>query len=493
MVEETSDAELLVRARRQDREAVAALYARHEPAARRLASTYSRAGDPDDLVSEAFFRVLGAIERGHGPEDSFRAYLFVTLRRVAMEAISRSRDEPVDEIPEPVREAEREPELDPDDRLIILTAYASLPARQQSMLWQTEVEGQRPRELAPVLGLTANTVSAQASRARDRLREAYLQAHVATTAGAACEPHRSRLGAYVRDRLAPLDLLDTEEHLEACDACRDLAGELTDINARLVRSLVPFFLLGTPKVAAVAGGAAAGAGTTGGTWAAVSRWIAKGRSNAGATAAAGVAACGLAAVVAGGLLGAAGPDRSTASGSPETEDDGGPTLATDSPAESAPADAASTSPAPSASVSAGSSTTAAAPAPTRAGPPDSTTAIDLPPAGGTSPTTATPPPATSEPPGSTPTTPPPPTTDPPDTTPDPPDDPQPCTTPDGTPGVRIQLELGEQCVVLVDLFAADPTAPPPAPGPEAETATDDPAATTPTAVAPGETIRLTSP
>jgi RNA polymerase sigma factor (sigma-70 family) len=457
MVDQTSDAELLMRARRQDREAVATLYARHQPAARRLAATYARAGDPDDLVSEAFFRVLGAIERGSGPDEAFRAYLFVTLRRVAMEAIARNRDEPVDEVPEPVREAERQPELDPDDRRIILTAYASLPARQQSMLWQTEVEGQRPRELAPVLGLTANTVSAQASRARDRLREAYLQAHVATTPGAACEPHRSRLGAYVRGRLSPLDRSDTQAHVEACEPCRDLAGELTDINARLTRSLVPFFV-GASKLGAVAGGAAGGAGTAGGTWAAISRWIAKSRSNAGATAAAGVAVCGLVAAVAGALIGAAGPDRSMASGSPET-DGARPAPTVDHTPEPPPDEPASP---PSEPATAAAAPNDAAPSPPAAPPPPETAIAGAPPPPTTDLPTGTSP--SSTPPDTEPTTPPPPTT------PEPsPDDPSPCGEDDDSQGVRVEVGLDGQCVVLVDLFVA----PLPLPAPQVSMSSSD--------------------
>ena len=41
-------------------------------------------------------------------------------------------------------------------------------------------EGQSPGEIAPLLGLTANGVSAMAFRAREGLRKAFLQAHVLT-------------------------------------------------------------------------------------------------------------------------------------------------------------------------------------------------------------------------------------------------------------------------------------------------------------------------
>jgi RNA polymerase sigma factor (sigma-70 family) len=336
MAEETSDSELLTRARGQDRDAIATLYARHRPTARRVATTYARAGEPDDLVNEAFFRVIGALERGGGPEDSFRAYLLVTLRRTAMESIARTHDEPVAEVPEPVAAQTGAPPLDVADRQMIIAAYAALTAPQQSVLWQTAVEGRRPRELAPVLGMSANAVSAFASRARDRLREAYLQAHIATTPHPQCEPHRSRLGAFVRDSLAHSDRADTHNHVADCSSCHQLVSELTDVNTLLLRSLVPTFLgtseTGVAVAAAGAGGGAAvfakGAGSGG--LAGLRRLITVPRSNpgvgAGAVAATAVAVAGLAAA----LVGSPGSDGGQASppaeaGAPaDVEDRGDP-------------------------------------------------------------------------------------------------------------------------------------------------------------------------
>lgn len=72
--------DLLVRARRQDREAVAELHGRHRAAARRLAATDAQPGDPDDLADEAFSRIISALGRGAGPSDAFRAYLFAYVR-----------------------------------------------------------------------------------------------------------------------------------------------------------------------------------------------------------------------------------------------------------------------------------------------------------------------------------------------------------------------------------------------------------------------------
>jgi RNA polymerase sigma factor (sigma-70 family) len=257
-----SDAELLAQARGGDEAAFTELYVRHQAAAHRLASTYKRMGDPEDLVNGAFERVLGALRRGAGPTESFRAYLFVTLRRLAAEQGQKPADRPIDEVPEPVSDEADAPELAGADKELITKAFETLPDRWQAVLWHTAVEGRRPRELASVLGVSANAAAAMAYRAREKLRQAYLQAHLAASPAPEHEPYRSQLGAYVRDGLSARDKAAVERHLAGCDSCRALAAELEDVNRVLVRSVVPLFVLvGGGKLAMAGAGAAAAAGT----------------------------------------------------------------------------------------------------------------------------------------------------------------------------------------------------------------------------------------
>jgi RNA polymerase sigma factor (sigma-70 family) len=272
----STDAELLAQARRGDETAFAELYVRHESAARRLANSYARGGDADDLVNGAFERVLQALRKGLGPTEAFRAYLFVTLRRLATDRIARTRDAPVDEVPEPVRAAEaQDDDIDPAERTLVIHAYESLPGRWQTVLWHTAVEGRPPRELAPTLGMSANAAAALAYRAREKLRQAYLQAHLQAAPRPECEPHRSRLGAYVRDGLGARDRAATGEHIDGCSSCQGLVAELADVNRLLVRSLFPIFvgvgdvaaaLATTAATTALAGtGAATGTAAGGGS------------------------------------------------------------------------------------------------------------------------------------------------------------------------------------------------------------------------------------
>ncbi len=266
-----TDSELLEAARAGDPRAVQDLYTRHRAAALRLARSYRVGSDAEDLVNEAFERVLAALRRGGGPEGAFRPYLYVTIRHLAVEWCSRRRDEAFDEVPEPVGLAAEAPAFDAADQRLVAAAFAELPDRWQAVLWQTAVEGRRPREIARALGIPANTVSVLAHRARERLREAYLQAHVREGRAVACSPHRERLGSYVRDRLTKRQHDATAAHLEVCARCRDLVDELRDVNRMLTRAVVPVFALAAedglapslPSVAG-AGGAAAPSGVAAG-------------------------------------------------------------------------------------------------------------------------------------------------------------------------------------------------------------------------------------
>ena len=85
-------------------------------------------------------------------------------------------------------------------------AFASLPERWQLVLWHTEVEGQKPADVAPLLGMSANSVSALAYRAREGLRQAFLRctSQDARRRRPAAWTH-DHLGAYVRNGISRRD------------------------------------------------------------------------------------------------------------------------------------------------------------------------------------------------------------------------------------------------------------------------------------------------
>jgi RNA polymerase sigma factor (sigma-70 family) len=299
-VTQGSDAELLGRVRGGDDAALGDLYVLHRPAALRLARGYGAGPDAEDVVNEAFERVIAALRRGAGPDDAFRPYLFVTVRRLCAGRNGTDHDS-LDEVPERVMAAEGAP-LDLTDRTLVAEAFADLPDRWQTVLWHTAVEGRRPREVAKAVGMPANTVAVLAHRARERLRQRYLQAHLRSDCPPACAPHRARLGAHVRGGLTRRARGSVDDHLAHCSACRQLAADLDDVNRLLARAVAPLFVLvggaGPPALAAAGGAATAGTAATG-----LGAGAAGGAGGGGSSTAASLASGGAAG---GGSLGAAG-------------------------------------------------------------------------------------------------------------------------------------------------------------------------------------------
>ncbi|MEV6825618.1 RNA polymerase sigma factor [Amycolatopsis sp. NPDC051102] len=224
--------------RRGDTAAYGDLYARHVDSARNLARQLSRtATEADDLVSEAFIKVLQILRAGGGPDSAIRAYLLTALRHTAYDRTRKERRvELSDDIVEAVDPALVSVPFDDtvmtsSERALAKKAFVGLPDRWRKVLWLTEVEGHTPAELAPSLGLTPNGVSALAYRAREALRQGYLQAHLGAAQTKQCGPTIDMLGSWTRDGLPKRQTEEVETHLVACSSCRALSAELAEINS----------------------------------------------------------------------------------------------------------------------------------------------------------------------------------------------------------------------------------------------------------------------
>ncbi len=287
-VETPGDAELISRVRGGDVAAYGELFSRHVEAANRLSRQLMRGPDIDDLVSEAFAKVLAVLQDGGGPDVAFRAYLLTAVRRLHVDRIrATSRVQSTDDLsPYDVGTPFQDTAVAGFESGAAAKAFASLPERWQLVLWHLEVEGQKPADIAPLLGMSANSVSALAYRAREGLRQAFLQSHLADLAGEDCRWTHDHLGGYVRKGLSRRDSQKVEQHLDECARCTAMYLELTEVNSNLAGLLAPLIL----------GGAAAGyLGSVGGAGAGVIG-VALGRAkdfvlaNAQTVAAAGVAA-----------------------------------------------------------------------------------------------------------------------------------------------------------------------------------------------------------
>jgi RNA polymerase sigma factor (sigma-70 family) len=264
-LEQVPDSELIAAVREGDVAAFAVLYERHlVPAKRAAACLANTPAEREDLVAEAFTRVLRMLREGRGPDEEFRPYLLVTLRNTAISAATRG--VPVSlyaDVPDvlPV-EGVDDPVIDRWHASVAADAFASLPERWRVVLWHTEVEESSPAAVAPLLGMRPNSVAALAYRAREGLRQAYLRMHTPEAPRPECRTTVNKLAGYVRHSL-PLPLSRRiGRHLTECAECRSRVAALTNVNDEL-RGLLSPLVLGAPlaasylPVSAAASGAAA--------------------------------------------------------------------------------------------------------------------------------------------------------------------------------------------------------------------------------------------
>jgi Putative zinc-finger len=241
--------------------------------------------------------VFAVLRRGGGPDLAFRAYLLTAVRRLHVDRIrAASRLHTTDDLsPFDAGVPFRDTAVEGFENATAARAFASLPERWQLVLWHTEVEGQKPADVGLLLGMSANSVSALAYRAREGLRQAFLSMHVRETESHACASTRERLGAYLRDGVSRRDRTRIEAHLQECRRCAAVYLELGEVNANLSGLLAPVLLGG----AATAYVASSGSATSVGLAALLDRARELALTHAPVTAAVGV---GAGALVVGGLF-----------------------------------------------------------------------------------------------------------------------------------------------------------------------------------------------
>ncbi|MCM0616655.1 sigma-70 family RNA polymerase sigma factor [Paenarthrobacter sp. TYUT067] len=270
---EDSDAHLVLLVRAGTTAAFETLYARHQSMARTVAAAQlDNFADVDDVVADAFASVYQSLAAGKGPDSFFRAYLLTAVRRVA-HRVNRdaTRTSPTSEsyILDTV-DAHDDPAVATFESAAVAQAFRSLPERWQEVLWYVDIEGLKPAAASPLLGLTPNGVSALALRAREGLRQAYLQNHISTSAGEDCEEYSTQLGAYSREGLSRRKQARVQEHLEGCPKCTALLLDLSDVQSAMRAWIFPLvagvaFSSAFPALAGGGGGAGGTGAAPGGT------------------------------------------------------------------------------------------------------------------------------------------------------------------------------------------------------------------------------------
>ncbi|WP_127475067.1 sigma-70 family RNA polymerase sigma factor [Microbacterium sulfonylureivorans] len=246
LVDETvrSDSELVDAVRAGDSNAYAELWRRHYRAGVAAARAVTGTFDADDLVQESFTAIYQAIRKGKGPTSGFRPYLLASVRNTAAgwgRAKRESADDQLDLVADP-SSSDRSAD-DAFDRTLTVGAFRSLPTRWQEVLWYTEVEQMKPAEVAPLLGLRAAAVSQLAFRAREGLREAWIQGHLRSLDDKPeCEWTVAHLGAYARENASRRDVERVRAHLDGCARCVIVAEEAGNVSSRIALVLLPLAL-----------------------------------------------------------------------------------------------------------------------------------------------------------------------------------------------------------------------------------------------------------
>jgi RNA polymerase sigma-70 factor (ECF subfamily) len=149
-----------------DETAFRELYERTAPALRGyLARVSGSRALADDLLQESYLRLMRSGFVGHD-DDHTRRYLFRIATNLLRDHYRRPRRD-TEALPETLAAPEiaSAAELGCDVR----GAFATLPARERSLLWLAYVEGSSHREIAAALHLKAASVRVLLFRARGRL------------------------------------------------------------------------------------------------------------------------------------------------------------------------------------------------------------------------------------------------------------------------------------------------------------------------------------
>ncbi|WP_141651247.1 sigma-70 family RNA polymerase sigma factor [Microbacterium sp. 3J1] len=234
-VETWPDEELLRLARAGDSDALAALWSRHLGAAYAVARTFVSL-DADDVVSEAFVRIVETIKRGKGPHSAFRPYFTMTVRNVGRSRFTRQAAAAEREL----KDIDLVDALGVDDlsaidfdRAVASAAFSSLPRRWQEVLWYTAVEDLKPRDVSAYMGISANAVSALVLRAKKGYRDAWIIATLGSPPDPDCASIQKDIVGYVLGTLPLRDRGRLRTHLLACPRCAAALEEAERMSARL--------------------------------------------------------------------------------------------------------------------------------------------------------------------------------------------------------------------------------------------------------------------
>ncbi len=225
------DQDLLARYRAGDNSAYGELYVKYQGIAIGYATRYvANRADAEDLVNEAFERIMRTIARGKGPTVSMSHYLMATVRTLALKKIEQNSVEDVT-APETVAEIfERESFHDEGNTADWLSAaFNSLSDRKQNIVWMHTVDQQRMRKIAEEIGISAPSVTRAYQSAMREMRHSFVEQASGSLQLPECQASRQLL----------LEIADgsaraASEHIKTCSRCSVVYRRLAAKDAALL-------------------------------------------------------------------------------------------------------------------------------------------------------------------------------------------------------------------------------------------------------------------
>lgn len=148
---------------------------RHRDAAYRVALRVCRnEADAEDVAQEALVRAWRGLASFRG-DARFSTWLYRIVTNLALNRVSRRREDATDAVPEPEGGSQLDPALQAEasERLdVLLVALDRLTPDQRACLVLREMEGLSYDELADVLDTTVQAVKGRLFRARSELSAA---------------------------------------------------------------------------------------------------------------------------------------------------------------------------------------------------------------------------------------------------------------------------------------------------------------------------------
>lgn len=225
-----ADQALLARYRAGDRRAFAELFERYRGAAFSFAYRYtSSQTEAQDIVSEAFTRILETMSGGKGPRVSMGHYLQSAVRSAAI----RLRDKGAREtLSDPAtlgllademwqREATDHAATDPDGAEWLVQAFNELDEQQRNVMWLRVVEAVPSNEIARQLSITPVAATRVYQRAMLALRHGFIDAGLSESPDPECRHQRAALR-----RLLKHPSEELPAHVTDCSRCQVIVRRL---------------------------------------------------------------------------------------------------------------------------------------------------------------------------------------------------------------------------------------------------------------------------